>query len=76
MLHSSFMGNHSYHTSNTLATYDNGNRILQIGAQNGLKKIVKLALIYGADIDKVNSSGNSALHFCWKYGFGETLGRY
>lgn len=45
---------------------DNGNGILAIGSQNGSKKIVKLALRYGADINARNSTGNTALHFCYK----------
>ena len=54
----------------------NGNTILSIGCQNNSKRIVKLALRYGADMNAINLRGNTALHFCYKYGFGETLGKY
>ena len=52
---------------------ENGNSILHIGAQNGKKKVVKLALQYGANVNSENNSGNTALHFAMKYGFGQTL---
>lgn len=45
---------------------DNGNTLLAIGCQNGNKRIVKMALRYGADIDACNFRGNSPLHFCFK----------
>lgn len=57
-------------------TDEHGNSILAIGSQNGSKRVVKLALRYGADINAVNNSGNTALHFCFRYGFSDTLGRY
>jgi len=57
-------------------TDEHGNSILAIGSQNGSKRVVKLALRFGADINGVNNSGNTALHFCFRYGFGDTLGRY
>eukprot|EP00970_Alexandrium_tamarense_P014087 scaffold3855_cov199-Alexandrium_tamarense.AAC.41 len=47
-------------------TDEYGNSILAIGCQNGSKKIVKLALRYGADINAVNSTANTALNFCFK----------
>ena len=40
-----------------------GNTILIIGAQNGNKSIVKLALRHGALLNMSNCMGNSALHF-------------
>lgn len=54
----------------------NGNTILCIGCQNNCKRIVKLALRYGADMNAMNLNGNTALHFCYRYGFRETLGAY
>lgn len=45
---------------------ENGNTILLTACQNGSKKVVKLALRYGADIDAINSSRNTALHFAFK----------
>jgi hypothetical protein len=53
-----------------------GNSILLVACQNGLKRIVKLALKCGADINHRNGAGNTALHFCYMYGFGKTLGTY
>jgi len=44
----------------------NGNTVLHVGCQNGNKKIVKLALRYGADISLCNYRGNTPLHFCFK----------
>ena len=46
-----------------------GNTILIIGAQNGNKAIVKLALRFGAQVNMTNCMGNSALHFCVEYGY-------
>lgn len=45
----------------------NGNTILIIAAQNDNKRIVKLALRYGAQINMQNSMGNTALHFASEY---------
>jgi hypothetical protein len=53
-----------------------GNSILLVACQNGLKRILKLALKMGADPDHRNDAGNTALHFCFMYGFGSTLGAY
>jgi ankyrin repeat protein len=55
---------------------DNGNTILAIACQNGNKRVVKLALRYGADINAKNIRGNTPLHFCYKYGFADNLGVY
>jgi len=54
-----------------------GNTILTTACQNGLKRVAKLALRHGADINLRNfTSGNTPLHFCFKYGYGDTLGAY
>ena len=53
-----------------------GNTILAIACQNGLKKMAKLALRRGADINSRNYKGNTPLHFCFTYGYGDTLGQY
>jgi len=45
-----------------------GNTILIVGAQNGNKSIVKLALRFGGHINLTNCQGNTALHFCVEYG--------
>ncbi len=52
-----------------------GNSILSIACQNGNKRLVKLALRNGANINLSNFRGNSPLHFCYKYGHLE-LGEY
>ncbi|TNV75415.1 hypothetical protein FGO68_gene15835 [Halteria grandinella] len=52
-----------------------GNTIVIIGAQNGNKSIVKLALRFGGHINMSNTSGNTALHYCSEYGYVE-LGEY
>jgi len=54
----------------------NGNTMLAIACQNGNKRMAKLALRHGARIDATNRKGNTALHFCHKYGFRDTLGAY
>ena len=53
-----------------------GNTLLLVACQNGLRRIAKLVLREGADIDAVNKQGNTALHFCHMYGFGDTLGAF
>jgi ankyrin repeat protein len=54
----------------------NGNTIFMIACQNGLRRMAKLALRYGADINCQNYHGNTALHFCYAFGYGNTLGAY
>ena len=46
-------------------THDN--TLLLIACQNGKKRIVKLCLRYGADLNAKNRAGNTALHFCFMY---------
>jgi ankyrin repeat protein len=53
-----------------------GNTILAVACQNGLKKLAKIALRRGADINSKNYKGNTPLHFCYTYGYGDTLGTY
>lgn len=53
-----------------------GNTILITACQNGLKRIAKLALRRGADINLQNFNGNTALHYCFGLSYGETLGSY
>ncbi|KAG1701493.1 hypothetical protein DVH05_010793 [Phytophthora capsici] len=53
-----------------------GNSLLSIACQNGLKRIAKLALRRGANINSRNNRGNTALHFCFAYGYGDSLGAY
>jgi hypothetical protein len=53
-----------------------GNTILTIACQNGNKKVAKLVLRRGADINARNHKGNTPLHYCFHYGYGDTLGQY
>jgi len=53
-----------------------GNTLLIVSCQNGHKRAAKMALRKGADINARNYKGNSALHFCHTYGYGDTLGQY
>ena len=53
-----------------------GNTLLLVACQNGHKRIVKLVLREGADVNATNFQGNTALHFCYMYGFGDTLGAF
>jgi ankyrin repeat protein len=53
-----------------------GNTILVIACQNGNKRIAKAVLRRGADINARNYKGNTPLHYCYTYGYGNTLGLY
>jgi hypothetical protein len=53
-----------------------GNTLLTIACQNGNKKVAKLVLRRGADINSRNHKGNTPLHYCFQYGYGDTLGQY
>mmetsp|Transcript_770 Transcript_770/g.1282 ORF Transcript_770/g.1282 Transcript_770/m.1282 type:complete len:237 (+) Transcript_770:102-812(+) len=53
-----------------------GNTILTIACQNGNKKVAKAVLRRGADINARNHKGNTPLHYCFHYGYGDTLGQY
>jgi len=53
-----------------------GNTILTIACQNGNKRMAKLALRRGADIDARNYRGNTPLHYCAQYGYWDSLGTY
>ncbi len=52
-----------------------GNTLLQVACQNGNKRIAKLALRRGADINAQNLNGQTVLHYCFAYGF-EDLADY
>ena len=49
----------------------NGNTMLLIAAQQGLKRISKFLLRRGGDINAQNLSGNSILHYCFEYSFND-----
>ncbi|KDO19922.1 hypothetical protein SPRG_14830 [Saprolegnia parasitica CBS 223.65] len=53
-----------------------GNSLLIIACQNGLKRLAKMLLRRGANINLQNARGNTPLHYCFAYGYGETLGAY
>ena len=48
-----------------------GNTLLIISAQNNNKRILKICLRYGAQINMQNLMGNTALHFAKEYGYDE-----
>ena len=52
-----------------------GNTPLIVAAQNNRKRISKLCVRAGVPLDAVNAQGNSALHYCYGYGYFE-LGEY
>lgn len=54
---------------------DSGNNLLMIACQNGNKRISKLCLRRGSQIDNKNLNGNTCLHFAFGYGFDD-LGDY
>ena len=53
-----------------------GNTMLTIACQNGNKRVAKCVLRRGADINAKNQKGNTPLHYCFHYGYGDTLGQY
>mmetsp|Transcript_21852 Transcript_21852/g.36825 ORF Transcript_21852/g.36825 Transcript_21852/m.36825 type:complete len:1703 (+) Transcript_21852:133-5241(+) len=54
---------------------DTGNSLLHIAAQNGNKRMVKLCLRRGADLNAQNLQGQTPLHFTYSYGYAE-VGEY
>ena len=52
-----------------------GNTLLMVCCQNGNKRLSKLCLRRGAELNKQNINGQSCLHYCFGYGF-EDLGEY
>merc|ERR1712195_380244 len=52
-----------------------GNTMLMIACQNGLKRIAKLVLRHGGSMNIGNKRGQTALHYCFQYGY-EALGEY
>lgn len=53
-----------------------GNTLLTVACQNGSKRVAKIVLRRGADINARNHRGNTPLHYCYHYGYGDTLGQY
>eukprot|EP01083_Nonionella_stella_P064614 168610_1 len=54
---------------------EHGNTLFIIACQNGNKRICKLLLRFGANINAQNDRGNTGLHYCFAYGYGP-LGEY
>ena len=53
-----------------------GNSLLTIACQNGNKRVAKAVLRRGADMNVRNFKGNTPLHYCYHYGYGQSLGEY
>eukprot|EP00428_Durinskia_dybowskii_P067054 CAMPEP_0170370428 /NCGR_PEP_ID=MMETSP0117_2-20130122/8506_1 /TAXON_ID=400756 /ORGANISM="Durinskia baltica, Strain CSIRO CS-38" /LENGTH=282 /DNA_ID=CAMNT_0010625203 /DNA_START=133 /DNA_END=981 /DNA_ORIENTATION=+ len=53
-----------------------GNTVLIIACQNGNKRVAKAVLRRGANINSRNHKGNTPLHYCYHYGYGDSLGQY
>jgi ankyrin repeat protein len=51
-----------------------GNTLLHVSSQNGRKRVAKLLLRSGADLNAQNNNG-PVLHFSFSYGFSD-LGKY
>lgn len=52
-----------------------GNTLFHIACQNGVKRIAKLAIKYGGDMDAQNLKGNTGVHFLYSYGY-QDIGEY
>lgn len=48
-----------------------GNTLFHVACQNGNKRIAKLAIKYGGDMDAQNLKGNTGLHFLYAFGYAE-----
>ncbi len=53
-----------------------GNTLLTIACQNGNKRVAKACLRRAADLNARNYKGNTPLHYCYQYGYGDSLGQY
>jgi hypothetical protein len=50
---------------------DQGNALIHVAAQNGSKRLVKLCLRRGANLNVQNLNGQTALHFAYGYGYSD-----
>ena len=50
---------------------EQGNTLLHIVAQNGNRRLVKLCIRRGANLNLQNLTGQTALHFAYGYGYAE-----
>jgi ankyrin repeat protein len=48
-----------------------GNTLFHVACQNGNKRIAKLAIKYGGDMDAQNLRGNTGVHFLFSYGYAD-----
>lgn len=46
-----------------------GNTLFHVACQNGNKRIAKLAIKYGGNMDAQNLRGHTGLHFLFSYGY-------
>eukprot|EP01038_Epipyxis_sp_PR26KG_P008569 gene8569-11579_t len=53
-----------------------GSTLLIVACQNGNKRVAKTVLRRGANINARNLKGNTPLHYCYHYGYGDSLGQY
>jgi len=54
---------------------EHGNTVLHVAAQNGNKRLIKVALRWGANINEQNKQGQTALHYLFAYKY-ENLAAY
>lgn len=54
---------------------DTGNTLLHIASQNGNKRMIKLCLRRGAEINAQNLNGQTPIHFAYSYGYS-AVGEY
>lgn len=52
-----------------------GNTLFHVACQNGIKRIAKLAIKYGGDMDGQNLKGNTGVHFLFAFGYPD-VGEY
>jgi len=52
-----------------------GNTLFHVACQNGNKRIAKLAIKYGGDMDAQSFKGHTGLHFLFAYGYPD-IGEY
>jgi len=52
-------------------TDHHGNTIFHVACQNGNKKIAKIAIKYGGNMNAKNKVGNTGLHFLYQFGYTE-----
>lgn len=56
-------------TSILQAKDPSGNNLLHVACQNNNRRIAKMVLKAGIDVNEQNNRGNTALHYCYQYGF-------